>query len=283
MTICRVAIAVTFSVAALAAQSERIVIRMVPLPNQDVRFKSTREMTMTIPSAVAVPGGGTMVTKVVSEVMLSLGLPDSTGRVDALFTVNQRTTEMTMNGQPMPGLSSPQTITAPPITFVMDASGAIVDVKSSSENALLTAVAKSLLVSTMNSQRSLTLAVGESTTVPSEGEVPMPVPGLPAAGPMTVKGTTTYTLQSITTEGSTHIAHLTRTGASRTELQALPGIAAVVTNTSDGTMDVDIERGVLRLRKETEKTDFQLKDTGGAPPGMPTHFNGVITTTSTGE
>jgi hypothetical protein len=119
---------------------------------------------------------------------------------------------------------------------------------------------KQVMTSVMASPAPLTLAVGESVTVPSGFKMPIPSGASSApGGGMTTTGETKYTLSSITFDGADRIAHLT-TKKTLTMNVGSPGNNASEFRleqriTGDGTMDVNIDRGLTIHSAERLKID----------------------------
>ncbi len=103
----------------------------------------------------------------------------------------------------------------------------------------------------------MTLSVGESVTVPTALNLPLPAGG--PAVPMGIEGETRYTLTSVTFDGADRIAHLashTTSTISRGSPSSVPAgspFALAMTMTGDGKSDVNVDRGIV-LHAEQQAT-----------------------------
>ncbi len=109
---------------------------------------------------------------------------------------------------------------------------------------------KQMLTTVMSTPAPLTLAVGETTTVPDPLKAPLSAAAVPGAiGEFAITGETRYTLTSITFDGADRIAHLTTTRSVTFSRGSSAGPGSDVTFeeriSGDGTLDVNIDRGIV--------------------------------------
>jgi hypothetical protein len=271
---------------AVSAQGDRITIQLTPKPNQVVRYHSVQEMRFTLPSGGAtadpspsLPGLGNIVATIDTVHTVTLDVPDAQGHAEARFTYDQFTMQISVNGQTMPLPFPVDTILRQSFTAIVDCDGRIVDFKGSDQNPMLAAI-KPLLAITLGGT-SVTLSPGETASVPLSAELALPIPG--AVGAMTMTGEAKYTLVSVDAGSAGRVAHLNMTVTGRLVTQDTQAPAAAMGMTmsmsGDGTLDVDVARGVVTLRKQRQTIDMEIKS-GVVPPMKMT---GLITSTVTAE
>jgi len=272
----------------VSAQSERITIRLMPRPNQVVRFHTVQEVRFALPSPgtpadTPSPSSGAVAATIDAVHTLSVGAPDSQGHAEAQFAFEQFTMSMSLNGQPMPLPVPMDSILRHPFTATLDRDGRIIDVKGD-ENAGIIASIKPMLTSALNGPPSVTLAPGETTTVPLSAELALPLPG--NANPMALTGEMKYTLASVEVGSAGRVAHLTTTFMGRVvgqDIQTPAGTLSMeMAMTGDGTLDVNNDRGIVSLRKQRQAIDIQIQPGAGAPI-PPMKMSGTITLTVSAE
>jgi hypothetical protein len=276
-----------------SAQGERITIQLMPTPNQVVRYHSVQEIRFTLPSpgppadpSLSPPASGAIVGTTDSVHTVTMGAPDAQGHAEARFTYDQFTMQMSINGQTLPVPFPADTLLRQPITAIVDRDGGIIDLKGSDENAALVATMKPLLASALAGPPSVTLAPGETTTTPLSVDVALPLPG--ASASLALTGEMTYTLVSLEAVSTRRIAHLTTTFTGRVVTQDIQTPASTMsmsmTMAGDGTLDVDVERGIVTLRKQRQTIDIHIQTgAAAAAPLPPMHMTGLITSTVTAE
>jgi hypothetical protein len=268
--------------ALLAAQPDRLTINMAPGPNQTVNQRTTTDMVMTAQmdtAGKAMPSIGpqNIVMKTTMEMTLAIGPTDNAGHYSGRGTIDTMSSIGTVNGTPLPIPVPESGIVGTAFTFQYDDQGKIVDVDIENAPAILAAVPiKQMLTSAMASASPITLAVGESITVPTLMNLPMPPAGQSgAAFAMSMKGETTYTLTSITFDGADRIAHLaTRingTVANATEPAGGkgPSIRSDATLSGEGTVDINVDRGLMLRNEQRMTTDTTMHAEGSGAPAMP--------------
>jgi hypothetical protein len=239
--------------AMLAAQTERITVRMAPAPNQTIHLRTTQQMVMTIdaqmPAGSAVPGlSGPVTMTMAIDSTSAVGPTDSDGHYSAKMSIDHATSTIVMNGKPMPLPAMFDAAAKPVIVFSYDQDGKVIDV---TVDGMLAGPAidgiKQLMTRALQTIAPLTLSVGESVTIPTA--VSLPLPG--GAAPAGVTAETRYTLTAVTFDGADRIAHLTTHMTTAmgpgpdTPPPGSPGMNMTMTMTSDGTSDVNVDRGIV--------------------------------------
>ncbi len=203
---------------------------------------------------------------------IEVGAADEQGRVEARITYDDVTFETTMNGQPAPMPSPRDQIAGRAMTIVYDRDGQMVDFKADVPDAMFITL-KPMMSNMFGATGSLRLAVGE--TVTRTVEFPLPVPNGGAMGTPTFQ--ILFTLTSVTLEGADHIAHLTTALTSQMNPPDTPAsdaaAAIAMRMTGTGTMDVNVERGVVKSGEQRMTIDatIQGSDPTTPTPGMRMH------------
>ena len=294
-----IALLVVGSSALLSAQVERLTIRMVPAPNQTLHVRTSMDMTMSVtpdPSAAGglpIPPVGTrMITE--AEHTSTVGPTDAKGHYQARVVCDSATYSATMNGQQMPANGQPVP-GAPPaeligavVTFTYDDEGKVIDVATDAAMpASMAEPLKQILTSVMGAAPPMTLSVGESVTIPTQLSLPLPTaPNIPA---MTMAGEMRYTLTSVTFDGADRIAHLkvgmtnTMTQGATVETGGGPAFSFEVHMNSEGTSDVNVDRGIVLHNEQRMTLDGAMRISapssvtpGSASPIPPMLIQGTI-------
>ena len=133
---------------------------------------------------------------------------------------------------------------------------------------------KQLMGSFSNNLPATALSVGETTTVPMDLMLPLPLP-LPGGAPMKVTGETRLTLVSIDKDAQGRSARFASTadGKMVTEFPSPDGKSKMTLDFrigGDGTMVMDLDKGVLRSTVSTSTFDGKMDmPAGGVPGGAP--------------
>jgi hypothetical protein len=176
------------------------------------------------------------------------------------------TSTMTQNGQtlpsPLPALGLEDRV----LTFSYDEQGIVLDVSvDGGTGGAMNEMLKQIMTRAFATVAPMTLSVGESVTLPSA--IDMPLPGPANAGALGVAGETRYTLTSVTFDGADRVAHLAVHSTSRVThkegaaASATPPMALDMTMTAEGKTDVNVDRGLI-LHTELRSTI----DTSMQPP-----------------
>jgi hypothetical protein len=279
--------ALAFTAVPLAAQSQRLTIRLSPAPNQTLHLRTTQDMEMTTEMDPAA-GSGRSVPAIVNmhtvlDTTSAIGPTDNDGHYSARMTIDTISATATMNGREMPLPSQATAAAAPVITFSYDENGKVTDVSAGDSTSAAIDAAKQILMRALATMAPMTLSVGESVILPTALNLPMPSAG-PAMS-MGVAGETQYTLTSVTFDGADRIAHLTSHTASTlsqapSPVPAGPAVAFDMTMTGDGKSDVNVDRGIILHAQQQSTIEGTIH--GGAT-GQPTpngHVHGTFTIVS---
>jgi hypothetical protein len=244
--------ALLFPAALATPQPGPITIRLSPTPNQTIRTHMSQETTMTSEQESPAPEQGNAPQNIrmtmAMDTTATVGPANAQGHYESHVVCDSIETTATMNDKPMPIPGPAQAASALTFTIVYDDHGKTIDMtgEGDRENQAVSAL-KQMMTTAMTAPAALTLAVGESVTVPDLLQLPS-TGGSSASGRMTTTGETKYTLTSITFDGADRIAHLTTKKTAMTK--GSPGdtdaFAFTIEQrlTGDGTLDVNIDRGI---------------------------------------
>jgi hypothetical protein len=245
----------------VSAQSERVTVRMAPAPNQTLHLRTTQDMAMTTETS----GDGSapfsaMAVKLhnVVDVTSAVGPTDNDGHYTAKMTIDSIVATATMNGRELPLPMVAAEAAKQVITFSYDDHGKVIDVAlDESSGGAPAEMLKQIMTRAFATVEPMTLSVGESVTVPTALNLPLPAGG-PVA-PIGIQGETHYTLTSVTFDGADRIAHLTShttntiNRGSTSPVPAGSPFALALTMTADGKSDVNVDRGIV-LHAEQQGT-----------------------------
>jgi len=274
------------------AQSEKIPLRMPPRPNQLVHVKVVQETEMEVSfEGNALPPGVTgpmkMITKVTIAMTQKTGSPNAEGDIEAELTYDDVRTESTMNGQPMPANNASASFTGKKMSVTFDKQGGVVNVKVPADVGLPEETFKQMLKSMYGNLPDTSIAVGETTAVPLDFTIPLPLPG---AAPLKMQGDAKHTLASIETTSEGRIAkfdHLMDGKmVSDIELSLPTGKVQLSVDfkmTGGGTMLTNLDKGILASSETTANFDGTFKVSGGSntPPVPPMSLHGKTKSTTT--
>src|SRR5262249_18749052 len=191
------------------AQSEKISLRMLPQPNQIVRMRTVQETDVDIsfdsnsslPAAVMVPVK--MAMKTVFGITQKSGAANAEGHIAAEITYEEITSEATMNGQPMPANDQSRSFVGKKVMVTFDKEGNVLDIKVPADVGIPEEAFRQMLKSMYGNLPAVSLGVGETTTVPLDFTLPLPIPG---AAPLKMDGDVKHTLASIERDTTGRIA-----------------------------------------------------------------------------
>jgi hypothetical protein len=237
-----------------AAAQERITISATPRSGQVLLTHTTMEMAMDVAPdatrdgapAVALPKMNMVLSTSVTGTT-TVGVPDEQGRYEARVAMDDISTRMTMNGQPAPFSLPANPLSGQTVTFAYDRDGRMVDMAAPGMDGALETV-KKMIMNVAGITSPVTLAVGETATLPTNFSFPM-LGG--ATGSLGMTGEIRITLVSITPDGADRIAHLTATVTSQmsgphagASTGGEPGMTLQMSG--DGTVDMNVDRGFAR-------------------------------------
>jgi hypothetical protein len=274
-----------FTAVPLAAQSQRLTIRLSPTPNQTTRLRSAQDLVMTTDAEAAaggVPALPAMTMNMHTEIesTSAVGPTDDRGYYSSQMTIDHVSMTMTMNGQPMPSAPALADVATRAVTISYDDQGKILDTSIAGGDAgVANETLKQIMARAFATVAPMTLSVGESVTIP--GAMNLPIPG-GAAGTLDVGAETRYTLTSVTFDGADRIAHLAvHNTSTMTHPAAAVGSRAMaldMTMTGDGTTDVNVDRGLI-LHMELHST-IETSMQAPAPAARSVRMHGAFTMVS---
>src|SRR3954447_13463162 len=255
-------LAVCASAPPLLAQGERLHIRLSPTPNQTTKWRTAQDMVMAVESDAAGDAAPALPAMIMTmrtefESTSAVGPTDDRGHYSAQMTVDRITTTLSLNGQAMPSALPIGDLEKRVLTFSYDEQGTILDVSVDGGNATaIKDMLKQLMTRAFATVAPMTLSVGESVTLPSV--IDLPLPAAASNGALAIAGETRYTLTSVTFDGADRIAHLAVHTTSRVThhegtASTSPPMALDMTMAGEGTIDVNVDRGLL-LHVESRST-----------------------------
>jgi hypothetical protein len=267
---------IVLSSAMLTAQVERVTVRMAPGPNQTLHLRTTEDMALTTEGDVHDGNVGAMPPmamnmRMVVDTTCAVGPTDHDGHYTAKTTIDSLSATMTLNGREMPFPSPKTALARQVITFSYDEQGKVIDISTDDVASARMDAARQILASAFATVAPMTLSVGESVTVPTALNLPLPSGG--PAFPMGVAGATRYTLTSVTFDGADRIAHLTShltstltpgSAGAPAGSSAGPPFTFDMTVTGAGKNDVNVDRGIVLHSEQQGTIDGTLR---GGPVG----------------
>jgi hypothetical protein len=263
---------------ALLTAQERVTISSAPRSGQVLSTHSTMEMAMDLAppdtGADAAPPVAfpkmNMVMTTLTAGTTTVGAPNEEGRYEARSTMDDVSTKMMMNGQPSPISLPANPLIGQVVTFTFNRDRQMVDMAVPGIETLVDTV-KKMVLDVAGLASPVTLAIGETSTRPTNFSFPMPAG---AAGSLGITGDMRITLVSITPEGADRIAHLTTTVASQMTGSGLgattgsgPGMTMQLSG--DGTMDVNVDRGFTKSMQTQYTFDTTMRMPGKLGASMP--------------
>ena len=272
--------------AAVIAQTEKISVRMAPKPNQTARQTSSTEMEFDISSAEAGAAPGFMRMQITMRMTMAMTLKTGAlkqdGTLDAELTYDQFRAEMSMNGQTMPA-DAGSLLAGKTVVMTYDRNGEIVGVRGLDAAGLTNDAFRQMLGPLFGSLPATALAVGETTTVPLDFMLPLP---LPSAAPITLVGQTRLKLASVDKDARGRAATFesTMAGSMVTDLGSpQEKVSLDFSLSGQGTYVVNLETGMVRSNVATSDVNGKINVAGNAaaPGGMT--MRGTLRMTMTGD
>ncbi len=257
-----------------AAQTEKIQLRLVPLPDQWVQFHLVQEMS-TVP---ADKEGDKVLpdiqVKSVATFTQTTGHPDADGRVRAEVTYDELSATMTTDGKTKP-VAVPSSLLGQQMIATYDSQGKLVDIQAPGEiPAAVTAQIKQMMTTAFAGLGSSSFAIGETVSMP----INLTLPASPTTPGPALTGTATMTLRSINDEGGERIAHFDqKMDLAMETARTMPpsGSANSATMTMSmkmvgtGTMDYNVNRGFMVANRLQSRIDTATSSDKRLPNGMP--------------
>ena len=271
------------------AQSDRVSLRMAPRPDQTVRMNMTQEMDFEMSLDGAAPPGLTgpmkMLVRTTMTVTQRIGPRRSDGTTEAELTFDQVQTEMSMNGQPMPGAGANNPFVGKPVVMTYGSNGEVVAAKGFPAAGLPDDVFQQFMGSVWGSMPATALAVGETATAPLDITLPLPIP---VTAPMKMTGQTKVKLVSIDQDAQGRSARFEASmdGTMVADMASPDGKGRMTFNFTmggDGFTVMDLDKGVMRSNQSTSTFTGKVGvPAGAAPAAMPSmNIRGVIKVTTT--
>jgi hypothetical protein len=238
------------------AQPEKITLKMIPEPNQTVRMRMIQDMDMDMsfegetPEAAALPGPMKMMARNVFALTIKVGELDKEGHFTAEMTYDEISSQMTMNGQPMPHADSTGKFIGKKILTTFNKQGEMVDLKIPPDLGLSEEAFKKLLKSLYGDLPQTPIGVGEVATTPLDFTLPLPVPGAP---PLKIDGSVSFKLVSVEKDATGRIAKFDQTvdGKLFSNLE-IPGPNGQIKMSLDfkmnggGGLMMDVDKGIVK-------------------------------------
>ena len=287
------AIVVCFISAPAFAQSEKISLRTLPQPNQTVRTRTVQETDVEIsfdgnsslPAAAMVPVK--LATKTVVVIVQRSGPANAEGQIEAEITYEEVSSETTMNGQPMPANNPSGTFIGKKVTVTFDKQGSVLDIKVPADVGIPEESFRQMLKSMYGNLPAVSLSVGDSTTVPLDLTLPLPIPG---AAPLKMDGDVIHTLSSIERGTTGRIAKFDHSivGKMLTDLDVTAATGKINMSLDfnikgNGAMVRDLDQGLVRSSETKATFEGTIKITAApSTPQMPSmNLHGTTRTTTT--
>ena len=267
------AVIVCLSVPEARAQSEKVSIRMAPRPSQTVQMTITQDMDFDMSmDGAPLPGAGSMKMLMRSTMTLTqkTGPLKVDGSVDAVMTYDQIAMELSLNGQQTPASDLDTGLVGKPVVVTFSPNGEVVGVKGLPEGLGLTDEAFKQMISSFYGNLPVTaLSVGETTSGPLNVALPLP---LPIPGGLAMTGETILKLVSIDRDAQGRTARFDTTinGKMDSAIASPDGNSQMkfdFTIIGDGTVIMDLEKGLPRSNIATTTFDGKMGMPPGAAPG----------------
>ena len=255
--------------ASLAAQGDKITLKLRPAPNQTIHLGMHQEMAFTA-TAEGLPNGPMKIDGLTSfEGVQHVGAPDAQGNLVVEMRIDSMAIAMLVNGSPMPAPPL-DSLKGQTVKLTYDAQGKVIDAQASGMNETTKASIRGLLGQFAGSLPNTTLGVGDTVSTPLNLTLPIPMLN---GSQTTMQGRNLFQLLAISPDGADRIAQLKLT----TEATMSGRVDMHLTGT--GTMEWNADRGFLKNGVSNMNTDMTLT----LPGGGTMHLVGTIRITITGE
>jgi hypothetical protein len=262
-------LALTLLVPSLAAQGDKITLKLRPAPNQTIHIGMQQQMAFTA-TAEGLPSGPMKIDGVTEfSALQKVGAPDAKGNLVAEMQIDSISIAMLVNGMPMPALPL-DSLKGQTVKVTYDPDGKVIDAQAPGMNEAVTGSVRGMVGQFAGSIPNATLGIGDTVSAPLNLTLPIPVLG---ASQTSVQGRNLFQLLEVTREGGDRIARLKLT----TEASMNGGVDMKMTGT--GTMDWNVDKGFLKNGSNNMNTEMTLTIPGGGTM----HLTGTIKMTITGE
>ena len=257
-----------------AAQTEKIQLRLVPLPDQWVQFHMVQEIATSRTERAREGMVPEFTVKLVATFTQTTGHSDADGRVRAELTYDELSATTTTAGKTTP-VEMPSSLLGQQMIATYDAQGKLVDIQAApGMPANVVARLREMMTSVFSGLGSNSFSVGETVSTP----INMTLPASTNTGP-SLTGTMAMTLRSISEEGGERLAHFDQkmqlsmestrqlpVSGSRSESTTMTmGMKMVGT----GTMDYNVNRGFMVANRMQSTIDTKSSFDTPSPNGMP--------------
>lgn len=210
-----IAASIILATTACFAQGDKVIIRLLPKPNQTVRFEMTQEMNMDVvyEGAPDVAGqASSNVEKMTGKSIFAFtqknGALNDQGKMEAQVTYDRLIIEQSMNGKTVPVDEEVSKLVGKTIVLTFDGEGNILDVKVPPEVEVPAETLKQMMASMYSNLPKTPVAVGETAAMPFSMALPIPSPG---PDPLNLEGQTKYRLLSVDKESEGSLARFEQT------------------------------------------------------------------------
>lgn len=259
------------------AQKERIRIRSLPLPDVTVRMSVDQTLHVDVQSA-ALPAPMALDGTTLMRFSQRAGRPDTAGVISAQLTYDTLQIAMNLNGSSMGPSGSD--LAGKSVTAKYDSAGRLMDLVLPPELERLATPMRNIFSSSLGALPSGELAIGDSVTTSISVPIPIDLPG--ASSSASVAWVTRFRLDRVLHEGAGVIAvfDILSQGTLKQMLATALGNADVdLKMTGTGTMEVDVQRGLVR----TGTTDTKLNMTMDLGGGSTVTMTGTTRTVTKGS
>jgi hypothetical protein len=277
------------------AQSEKVIFKMVPGPNQTLRMRAIQDMELDMsfesetPSAAALPEPVKMIARAVFALTQKVGAQDKDGNVSAEVTYDEVSSEMMVNGQLTQIDDKVDKFIGKKIMTTFNSRGEVIDLKIPPDLGMPEESFKQMLKSFYGNLPQTPIGVGEVATAPLDFTVPLPVPGAP---PLKIDGQIKSRLVSVEKGATGRTAKFDQTMDGKmvndVEISVPTGKVKMSLDlklNGDGDMVMNVDKGVLKSSDSKATFGGKIKTTReSSETQLPTaNMHGTIKLTVTGS
>ncbi|HMV83828.1 MAG TPA: hypothetical protein PLD20_10885 [Blastocatellia bacterium] len=273
---------------------EKVLLHLTPKPEQSTKLRMTTEMEMELrfegdlPPELAAMNPMKMQMKSVTAFTQKTGALDKQGRFEMELIYDDVSSEMMMNGNPVPLGTETVKLIGKKVKVTMDQKGGIFDVQSPAELQMDAATFKELLKSLYGALPTEPLAIEDTATVPLSLALPLPLPG---AGPLNLQGSSKVKLLAVEKDGAQRIAKLDSTMEARVNsVVDFPGQTGPTkmkldfSMTGGGPSAVNLDKATVKANETSMKLEGKISPAEAADAKLPTiALKGTVKTTVSGS
>lgn len=253
-------------------QSEKVVVRLMPKPGTTVHYRMTQEMDFDIeregtatPEPMKMLGGMRMATS------QKTGTADADGRFETELVYDELSSEMKMNGKPLPGLGSMDWFVGKKIRITYDRDGTLLEVKAPG---LPVEALRQMITSFYGILPAEPMGIGDTARMPFSMALPIPIL---SGRPSNMEGHTTYKLVGLDREGSDRLARLEQSieakltiPLSDTQSGGPTPMSIEAEMKGSGTVQLNLDRGLIQTNDTLMTIDMKI---AAAAPSATTNPN----------